>query len=284
MGWNNELVVFAHGYVDDYTQPAPYLPLEQLQLGGIYFPETLLSMGYAFSMTSYPVNGLAILPGVQSVRELVSYFKALYADTGDVFLVGVSEGALVTTLALEQYPDEFSGGMAVCGPIGNFQGQVNHFGDFRAVFDYLFKNALPASAIKIPKKLITNWTPYYTGRIAAVMQNAAKTSQLFSVTGVPYDPADPASPVMTAVELLWYNVFATNDAQEKDKLGGNPYDNRTRWYFGSLNDFKLNRNITWYKASRTALRRLNDLQTSGRTRKTAGHHAYHRRSHRPLLA
>ena len=43
-----------------------------------------------------------------------------------------------------------------------------------------------------------------------------------------------------AVEInaLWYNVFATNDAVSK--LGGNPYGNRGRWYFGSSNDLRLN--------------------------------------------
>ena len=51
--------------------------------------------------------------------------------------------------------------------------------------------------------------------------------QLLKVTGVPTGP-DPAKSI---IDVLWYNVTATNNAIAK--LGGNPYDNRFRFYFGS---------------------------------------------------
>ncbi len=143
--WNHQLVVFAHGYVPNVSAD-PILPKDQLDaIGGVNLADTINSMGYAFAMTSYPVNGLAILPGVQDVVNLVQFFKGSHPGTTNVFLTGASEGGLITTLALEKNPAVFKGGFAVCGPIGSWQGQVNHFGDFRVLFDYFFPGVMPVS-------------------------------------------------------------------------------------------------------------------------------------------
>ena len=67
---------------------------------------------------------------------------------------------------------------------------------------------------------------------------------------------------MTTTEQdLSYNVFATDDAEEK--LGGNPYDNVGRWYWGSLNDFRLNASVERFRADQTALNNLVSYETSG---------------------
>src|SRR5439155_9251984 len=66
-----------------------------------------------------------------------------------------------------------------------------------------------------------------------------------------------------AINLLWYNVFATNDAIEK--LGGNPYDNRAIWYTGSSNDILLNLLVPRVSADPIALLHLLPYQSVGRT-------------------
>ena len=76
-----------------------------------------------------------------------------------------------------------------------------------------------------------------------------------------YDPANPATIANTALDALWYNVFATNDAVQK--LGGNPFGNRLRWYFGSSNDLRLNSRVERFAASPAALKALRAYQTSG---------------------
>jgi len=65
--------------------------------------------------------------------------------------------------------------------------------------------------------------------------------------------------------VLWYNVFATDDATVK--LGGNPYGNRWRWYTGSLNDVRLNAKVPRFTADPAALSALNAYQTSGNLKK-----------------
>lgn len=274
--WNKQLVVFAHGYVPNLSAD-PILPVNQLtEIGGISLSDTINSMGYAFAMTSYPVNGLAILPGVLDVVNLVQTFKGLHSDLNKVFLTGASEGGLVATLGVEKYPAIFKGGLAVCGPIGNFQNQVNYFGDFRVLFDYYFPGILPVSgppdnysAINIPTVLTLDWAANpdkYLGLIAtAFAANPIAVKELYQVAKV---PVDPASPVNSAVGLLWYNVFATMDARMKMSVNPpqellNPYDNANRWYFGSSNDSLLNRSVPRFMST-VPIPIMNQYQTSGK--------------------
>ena len=66
VGWNGQLVVYAHGYV------APGLPLGFYQLttpDGLYLPLLVQSLGYAFATTSYRQNGLAILEAWATCRN-----------------------------------------------------------------------------------------------------------------------------------------------------------------------------------------------------------------------
>ena len=57
--WNGDLVVYAHGYVPDLGQPVA-IPTDQLTLNGIFVPDLINSLGYAFAVTSYSANGLAV--------------------------------------------------------------------------------------------------------------------------------------------------------------------------------------------------------------------------------
>lgn len=262
LNWNGDLVVFAHGYVAP-SEPIG-IPEDQLYLpDGTSIPEIVNGLGYAFATTSYRKNGLAVIEGVEDVRDLVKLFRKNYPETRHVYLVGASEGGLVTTLAIEKFPGEFSGGLALCGPIGDFQRQVNYWGDFRVVFDYFFPGALPPSPISIPNEVMNKWKTYYLPLIQqAIASSPYKTKQLLKVAKAPTDPNDPESIFETILGLLWYNVFATNEAIVE--LGGQPFDNKKRWYSGSDNDFRLNRLVERFSADQTAIEEIKkNYQTSG---------------------
>ncbi len=260
--WNGDLVVFAHGYVAP-NEPIG-IPEDQLYLpDGTSIPEIVNQLGFAFATTSYRKNGLAVIEGVEDVRDLVDIFKEKYSTPRHVYLVGASEGGLITTLAVERYPDEFSGGLALCGPIGDFQRQVNSWGDFRVVFDYFFPGVLPPSPVSIPETVMEKWEDYQTLIQQVITNSPNKTKQLLKVTKAPTDPNDPESIYETILGLLWYNVFATNEAIEE--LGGQPFDNKKRWYSGSDNDFKLNRLVERFSADPEAIEEIKrNYQTSGR--------------------
>ncbi len=262
--WNGDLVVYAHGYVSP-TEPVD-IPEDQMALpDGTPIADVVTSLGFAFVTTSYSRNGLAVLEGVADLVDVVDIFKTRKGVPNKVYLVGISEGGHITTLAVEQHPDVFDGGLAMCGPYGDFGGQINYFGDMRVVFDYFFPGLMPGSPVDIPQSLIDNWDTHYQTVIKPELEdptNANLVNQLLAVTKASYDPANPNTKSDTIEDVLWYNVFATNDA--KVKLGGQPYDNQDRVYSGSDNDGQLNNQILRFTAVPTALNEVSThYQTSG---------------------
>lgn len=258
-GWNRQLVVFAHGYVPA-GQP---LGFYHLTLGGVSLPLLIQSQGFAFATTSYRQNGLAILEGVDDIRELVSAFTVRYGAPARTQITGASEGGLIAALLLERSPELFSSGLAACGPVGSFRAQVNYIGDFRVLFDYFFPDVIPGTAIDVPPDVIANWFTQYLPAVQRALQaNPARAIELMRTAKAAYDPANPATIAQTAGNVLWYNVFGAADAT--DKLGGNPFGNQLRFYFGSSNDLRLNLRVQRFAASRVAVEEMAGYETSGR--------------------
>jgi pimeloyl-ACP methyl ester carboxylesterase len=259
--WNGNLVVFAHGYV------APGLPIavpqDQLVIGGVSLPATFNQLGYGFAASSYSKNGLAIVQGVNDSEDLVQNILRPQLKPNRVYLVGASEGGLVTVLSAEQLAHVYNAAGAACGPIGNFQAQINYLGDFRVIFDYFFPGVIPGSPVDIPTEVMTDWVAVYQPKITAALEaNPSAAAQLIKVTGAAVT-SDPTTVGETVLDVLWYNVFATNDATST--LGGQPYDNHNRIYVGSSNDVLLNLNVERFTASPTALAAVAaHYETSGR--------------------
>ncbi|MFA6242498.1 MAG: prolyl oligopeptidase family serine peptidase [Candidatus Hydrogenedentales bacterium] len=264
--WNGGLIVYAHGYMA-FNEPFG-IPEDQLEFdSGVSVPGIITGLGYAFAVTSYSVNGLAVKEGLADVVDLVDVFSNTYGAPSPVYIVGVSEGGLVTTLAVEEYPDVFDGGVCGCGPIGDFNIQMRWFGDFRVALDYYFPGILPGSVENVPSWLIDSWEGYYTETVRTALfspANARKLRQLTAVTRAPFDLFDYRASLENSLrDMLWYTVFATNDANEK--LGGQPFDNLGRRYGGVLGAARLNRDVPRYTASETALDEIAAFyQTTGK--------------------
>ncbi|MCB0244999.1 MAG: prolyl oligopeptidase family serine peptidase, partial [Anaerolineae bacterium] len=189
--YNGDLVIYAHGYVAPYEPVA--IPEDQLCLpdNGPCLPDIINVLGYGFATTSYSTNGLAVQQGVADVVDLVNVFAQTHGQPNHVYLVGVSEGGLVTALTTEQYPNIFDGGVAACGPVGDFRYQVNYFGNFRAVFDYFYPGLIPGDPVNVPPALVPIWEDYYQTDIKPVIfdpANASKLQQVMAVTKAPVDP------------------------------------------------------------------------------------------------
>jgi len=241
---------------------------------GSTIPGLVTSLGYDFVTTSYRKNGLAVKEGVLDVRDLALALKASH-PTANIYLIGGSEGGLVTTLVAEKYPSAIKAGLAMCGPIGDFPKQINYFGDARVVFDYFFPGVIPGSPVAIPDATLLAWSSgaLPTAVVMALGGNASKTSQYLKVTKIPYDPAIPGSMTETVLGVLWYNIFATNETRQ-ELFGapvnlatnqGQPFNNKYKWYTGSLNDWLLNKTIARFSADPKALTEINKYyQTSGK--------------------
>jgi hypothetical protein len=265
--WNHKLVVFAHGYVDPNAPIA--IPDDQLVVGGVSIPTLINQLGFGFAVSSYSTNGLAVLPGVQDSLDLVNIFSSTVGKPDRLYIVGPSEGGLVTALSIEQHSDVYNAALPACGPIGDFQRQINYIGDFRVVFEYFFPGVIPGSATSVPQEVMNDWDSTYVPSIQnAIQENPSATNQLLAVTKAPIDPNDPSMVAQTVVGLLWYAVFSTNDA--KVKLGGQPFDNHDRVYSGSLNDKDLNQKVARFKADPAAAAQIAfHYQTTGKLERPA---------------
>jgi pimeloyl-ACP methyl ester carboxylesterase len=262
-GWNGALLVYAHGYV------APTLPvaIDDPAFGGTPLSGIIQSLGYAFATTSYRRNGLAIQEGVDDIRELVAVFPSVAGQVPTrSYLIGFSEGGLISALLAERSPRLFSGVVAACGPIGDFRQQIDYFGDFRVLFDYFFPGQIPASPVAIPPSLLTSWTNPNSAITSALASSPISATELISTA---LDPsltqivrAEASRTISTTQNLLWYNIFATNDANAQ--LGGNPYSNTGRVYAGSADDTTLNAAVQRFDADPAALGALARYQTTGR--------------------
>ncbi len=265
--WNHKLVVFAHGYVDPNAPIG--IPEDQLTVGGISLPALINHLGFGFAVSSYSTNGLAVLQGIQDSLDLVNVFGSTVGKPDRIYIVGPSEGGLVTALSIEQHPDVFQAALPSCGPIGDFQRQINYIGDFRVIFDYFFPGVIPGTAVSVPQEVMNDWDSLYVPAIQnAIQANPSATNQLLNVTHAAIDPANPATVAQTVVGLLWYAVFSANDGMQK--LGGQPFDNHNRVYSGSLNDADLNRKVARFTADpAAALQIAFHYQTSGKLQRPA---------------
>jgi pimeloyl-ACP methyl ester carboxylesterase len=257
--WNGNLVLYAHGYV----APERELTLPDEVVGGQPVSSMITGLGYAYATTSYRANGLVAPEAVEDLLELVDTVEQRYRpDPARTVVVGFSEGGLVATLGIERHAGRLHGALAGCGPIGDFQAQLDYIGDFRVVFDYFFPELIPGSALDIPESVRERWDQIYVPAIAlalAARPNAA--GQLLRVTGAPTAGNDLRSIAETTIGLLWYNVFGTADAQAR--LGGQPFDNAARVYSGSSDDAALNAGVERFSADPAALTGIERFSTSG---------------------
>ncbi len=258
LNWNGELILYARGYTPAFeplqiaTEVSSYAPL-------------FTSFGYAFATTSYSQNGLAVQTGIQDMINLRNLFIERYGTPKEIYLTGASEGGLVTTLALERNPELWSGGLSLCGPCGDFQRQLNYYGNFRVLFDYFFPGVLPGNVVEFPDEMILNWENVYVPAIIqAITLDPLKTMMLLQVAGAPYDPSNPTTIINTVLDVLVYNLFIRDAVL---KLGGQPFDNTKYVYAGtgsSALDHQLNEEIQRFSADKEATKNIKRFyETSG---------------------
>lgn len=270
-GWEagGALLVYAHGYVW-FNEPLA-IPESHICFGEpgqqSCVNELVNDFGIAFATTSYPTNGLAVLPAVEDVASVVAHFAQRYGAPGTVLLAGVSEGGLVTTLAVERHPELFDGGLAACGPIGSWQAQLAYLGDFRLLFHYFFPeiSPFPSDTLAIPPGLIEAWgSDYFDQQLAPALfdpANEGRLRQLLATSQIAHSPGDTATIRLALYDALAYNIMATNEVTEK--LGGNPFDNIGRLYRGSDDDEALNAAIPRWAAAPAALAAMQPYETTG---------------------
>lgn len=287
--WNNldyrYMIVYAHGMVD----PVPYAPIELPSdiIGGRSVEEIIVGNNMGYASTSYEDNGLVVLEAVENIKELAdivyTFFKTYRKDflpPDLIFLGGPSEGGLVTIKTIEKYPHLFDGAVSIGAPIGDFWDQLQYMGDFHVLFNYFFGPELTAMGIDIGNPedgvdagIMSAWKnkdfrPPYWGyhNLQEVIQGLMssrpdKVAQLISCAKVSVDMTDEIAVGTAVLELLRFNIMLTNDIH--NRMGGVPFDNTRKWYWGSDNDWRLNRSVQRIHADYTARYNVKKYETSG---------------------
>ena len=251
--WNGQLVIYARGYRAPQAPLA--LPIDEHTLpDGTFFPDAVLTRGFAFATSSFHKNGVAIEQGAADLNELLEHMITLLPQGSlqKVYIAGGSEGGLIALMLLERFPEKYNAGLALCAPVAGSLDFIKHAYDFRVVFDYFFPNVFTFppnqpgekrfGAVNVPENAFLFWESDYVPRIvAALKSDLLSTIQLFTVTKAAIDPKDPSSAVETALLLLFYSIFGANDLIATS--GGIPYDNRFTTYFGSTNDAAVNAGV-----------------------------------------
>jgi hypothetical protein len=262
--YNGMLVIWAHGFQDAGTPVA--IPEDQLCIGTFCLDQVITSLGFGFATNSYSKTGMAILQGKDDILDLVNLYTAQKGKPSKVYLVGASEGGIITALSLEQHPSVYSAGVAACGPIGDFPFQINYFGDSRATFEVFFPGLIPGGVFSPDPGVVADWTNYYETTVKPVVfapANRSRLDQWVKVAHLPFDANDYLNTVQVSVQdVLRYSVVNLADAATT--LGGFPFDNATRLYTGSASDFFLNLLVPRATASPAALTNMKtQYQTTG---------------------
>lgn len=246
VSWNGALVVAIHGYVE----PREPLTLPGLDDNSLKVTRALLDLGYAFATTSFHKNGYAVEQAGDDVDALVGYFNRTARPADRVLLLGASEGGLITTMLVERRPAIYAGGLALCGPLGGANMELDYLTDFRVLFDYFFPQVFDFGASDVPPTADLNWAGYAALIRSAITAEPHKAEQLFRVTGAARPSDGLEDTIDTATRLLRYTVFGFNDVVQV--AGGNPYGNVGRVYAGSDDDVALNRGVERITANAAA--------------------------------
>jgi len=228
------LVIYCHGY---NPTPAKF----ESAGGPNAAVKFLLDQGFAMAQSGYAGGGWAIREAVEDTQELLRYFVAKYGQPKETYVMGHSMGGFLTMALLEQHPEVYDGGLALCGPLAAPSWFMAHrVFDLRVAFDYYFPDALP-SPVKVPADFATS--PALNQKIQALLDSKPKAAEaLRAISGI-HNNREFAGTIV-------FFTYILKDLGQRG--GGNPFDNRNTLYQGSPDDNALNDGVKRYAADARA--------------------------------
>src|SRR5665213_1929116 len=114
--WNGELVLWAHGLVGANGPQGSRLAVGFPGGRGGLLREHLITGGFAWAASSYRCNGVVPGIGLLDTMSLIDVFtrSSNGRKPSRVYLVGESMGGNVTILGLQEFPNAFARGLAMC--------------------------------------------------------------------------------------------------------------------------------------------------------------------------
>jgi pimeloyl-ACP methyl ester carboxylesterase len=228
--WNGVLLMYCHGYspvAGKYSQDPPN-PLVK----------AILDKGFAVAQSGYAAGGWAIEEAVLDTQTLRRYFVRKYGAPKETLVMGHSMGGFLTMKIMETFPNDYDGGLALCGPLAASQWfMTRRVFDPLVIFAYLFPGALPDPG-KVP--------PDYK-------MGPARDAEIQKLLDSQEEKAAAMRrwmDVRTNKELaatMTFFTFILMDLQQRG--GGNPFDNRNTVYDGLGDDLAVNAGVKRYEST-----------------------------------
>jgi pimeloyl-ACP methyl ester carboxylesterase len=239
-GWNRGLVLYFHGYEQ---KPAIFAPGPD----GKPHPPTrilqqVLNRGYAVAQTGYSTGGWAVAAAAKDMDNLRRYFIRKYGASKEAIVMGHSMGGLLTLMTLEQHPENYAGGLSICGVLAPADWMMQRAFANRVAFDALFPGILP-DVDHIPDSFSMNDVPTISTIEKALNAQPAQASILRDLSNI--------HTTRGLADVLVFNTFVIKDL--KQKSGGNPFDNRNLIYTGTTDDNALNDKVRRFAADPKAM-------------------------------
>lgn len=222
--WNGELVVYTHGYELADGKPFPFEGRVQTAIR-----DGFVSRGYAYLQSGYSKEGWAIQEGLTDTEALRRHFVAKHGAPKVTWITGHSMGGMLTALILEQHPDVYSGGLALCPvlePAASFF--ESHFFDLFAAFDFLVGKKAGLAPLTDPKSPLLD-----AKAVAAALAADPAAAQILIARFVIRGEDLPS--ILGFYQPIWQELVA--------RAGGIPIDNRNTLYAGFGDDVAFNRGV-----------------------------------------
>ena len=240
--WNGGLVLYCHGYS---AVPGKF---DNYKANPV--TEVFLGQGFALAMSGYAAGGWAIEEAVQDTQALRRYFAGKYGAPKETWVTGHSMGGFLTMVLLESFPNDFDGGLALCGPLAPAIWFMSRSAfDMRVVFDAFFPGVLPP-----PDKVDAAYanTPAERKRIEDVLTPKPGEAERFrQYSGL-------RSNQEAAATIAFYTYILK---EVEERAGGNPFDNRNIIYERTGDDNAINDAVKRYAASPRAAEYLRTWYT-----------------------
>ena len=144
--WNGDAALFANGYsIPGSPVSVPADPAAKDPSGG--FLSAAYRDGYVIGQSAFDKPAMAVKSGVANTLRLRGWLQRLGA--GRFYLGGGSMGGNIVMALIEKHPRAFVGAMTACGVTGDWETEIGHLVDLRAVYDAVTRGtdyALPGDS------------------------------------------------------------------------------------------------------------------------------------------
>ena len=252
--YNGQLVLWNHGY--SLNPPAPLTSATDLG-----FPGLLLAEGFAAAASSYRpdalgLGGWAVADAVVDTENLRLRFNDMFGSPDATYVVGASEGGIITAAIAEEFGVaedgtlNYNGSLPMCGPLAG--GRRNFYGafDLRVIYQYYCQN--------IPRPDETQY-PLYLGLAPGdTLTPLELATRIHECTGI-FLPPEARTPTQAQnlanilgvtkipesflVTDMGYATFGMQELVQIRAGGQNPVTNLIVFYTGSTDDDALNAGV-----------------------------------------